>query len=300
MSIYNENSEIECHSIPVLKTKEKSAIENQIFKWWQKVEQRSITLALQYNHVLHLDISDCYGSLYTHSIVWALHGKKKAKENRRNNELIGNVIDRCIQNMSNGQTNGIPQGSILMDFIAEIVLGYADLKLARKLKSCKECKTDYKIIRYRDDYRIFTNNSQQSSIIAKNLSKVLSDLNFKVNSQKTIDSNDLILGALKPDKIHWIYNKRKTENIQKWVLQMYELGRKFPNSGTLFREIDRFLKWLENTNTNTNTKVLISILVNLVYNNPRCFSVVMLSICFLITKIKKEEREDIIIIIKKV
>ena len=201
--------------------------------------------------------------------------------------------------MSNGQTNGIPQGSILMDFIAEIVLGYADLKLARKLKSCKECKTDYKIIRYRDDYRIFTNNSQQSSIIAKNLSKVLSDLNFKVNSQKTIDSNDLILGALKPDKIHWIYNKRKTENIQKWVLQMYELGRKFPNSGTLFREIDRFLKWLENTNTNTNTKVLISILVNLVYNNPRCFSVVMLSICFLITKIKKEEREDIIIIIKK-
>jgi hypothetical protein len=28
--------------------------------------------------------------------------------------------------MNNGQTNGIPQGSVLMDFIAEMVLGYID------------------------------------------------------------------------------------------------------------------------------------------------------------------------------
>ncbi len=140
---YQQNPKIECHSIPVLDTEENSAKENQIHEWWQKVEQRSITLALEYNHVLHLDISNCYGSIYTHSISWALHTKKEAKkpENRRKDEFIGNVIDKHIQDMSNGQTNGIPQGSVLMDFIAEMVLGYADSQLTQRLKKKKSTLT---------------------------------------------------------------------------------------------------------------------------------------------------------------
>jgi len=310
---YSQNPKIECHSIPVLNTEEKTAKENQIYEWWHKVEQRSITLALEYNHVLHLDIADCYGSLYTHSIVWALHTKEEAKksENRQNADFIGNIIDWRIQDMSNGQTNGIPQGSVLMDFIAEIVLGYADLLLSQKLD--EKGITEYKIIRYRDDYRIFTNNSEQSSIIAKELSEVLSYLNFKINSKKTINNNDLVLGALKPDKIHWIYNKRKTENIQKWLLQLYVLGEKFPNSGTLYKEVKHFLDWLQKREEPKedeqeekevkeikNPEVLISILINLAYNNPRLYPLVTGSISFLITKIESvEEQKEIILKIKK-
>ena len=171
--LFSENTNIECHSIPVTENTEKSAKENQIYEWWQNVEQRSILMALEYNHVLHLDITDCYGALYTHSIVWALHGKEDAKkpENRNKQEFIGNVIDWGIQDMSNGQTNGIPQGSVLMDFIAEIVLGYGDLLLTERLK--EKDITDYKIIRYRDDYRIFTKNEQQSAEIAKEADRIL-------------------------------------------------------------------------------------------------------------------------------
>ncbi|WP_299833751.1 RNA-directed DNA polymerase [uncultured Tenacibaculum sp.] len=309
---FSQDPNIECHSIPTIKTEEKTAKENQIYEWWHKVEQRSITLALEYNHVLHLDISDCYGSLYTHSIVWALHTKKVGKkpENRGKDDFIGNVIDKRIQDMSNGQTNGIPQGSVLMDFIAEMVLGYADLLLTKKLK--EKGITEYKIIRYRDDYRIFTNSSQQSSIIAKELSEVLSELNFKVNSQKTIDNNDLVLGALKPDKIHWIYNKRKTENIQKWLLQLYVLGEKFPNSGTLYKEVKHFLEWLQKREEPkekdgeqieikeiNNPEVLISIIINLAYHNPRLYPLVTGSISFLIIQIKNEQdQRDIIFKIK--
>lgn len=58
--------------------------------------------------------------------------------------------------MSFGQTNGIPQGSNLMDFIAELVLGYSDLQLSKKL--IMTTISNYKILRYRDDYRIFTNS----------------------------------------------------------------------------------------------------------------------------------------------
>lgn len=310
--LYANNPNIECHSIPVLDTEEKTAKENQIYEWWHKVEQRSITLALEYNHLLHLDIADCYGSLYTHSISWALHTKEEAKkpENRGKDEFIGNVIDKRIQDMSNGQTNGIPQGSVLMDFIAEIVLGYGDLLLTKKLNE-KGIK-DYKIIRYRDDYRIFTKSEQQSSTIAKELSEVLSDLNFKINSQKTSDGNDLVVGALKPDKIHWIYNKRKTENIQKWLLQLYMLGEKYPNSGTLYKEVKHFLEWLQKREELKekdgktvemreikNPEVLISILINMAFNNPRLYPLVTGSISFLITKVESEqEQRDIILKIK--
>jgi hypothetical protein len=307
-NIFRQNPNIECHSIPVVESNDKLAKENQIYEWWHKVEQRSIVLALEYNHVLHLDITDCYSSLYTHSIVWAMHTKEEAKktENRKNENFIGNLIDWLIQDMCNGQTNGIPQGSVLMDFIAEMVLGYGDLLLSESL--AKKGVLDYKIIRYRDDYRIFTDSEQQSAEIAKVLSEILSNLNFKINDKKTVSNNDLVLGALKPDKIHWIYNKRKTENIQKWLIQLHILGEQFPNSGTLYKEVKDFLDWLqkrenppegkevEEKKEIENPDVLISILINMAYNNPRIYPLVTGSLSYLITKIIGTETQKEIVV----
>ena len=73
--------------------------------------------------------------------------------------------------MSYGQTNGIPQGSTLMDFIAEILLGYADCLLYNKLKEKKI--SDYRILRYRDDYRIFVHSSQEGELVVKVLTETL-------------------------------------------------------------------------------------------------------------------------------
>jgi hypothetical protein len=299
------NDKIECHSVPVAEENDNLDRQNQIYEWWQKVEQRSLILSLEYAHLLHLDITDCYGSIYTHSIVWALHTIEEAKkpENRNNPNLIGVVIDKHIQDMSFGQTNGVPQGSVLMDFIAEMVLGFGDILLTEELN--KLGITDYKIIRYRDDYRIFTNNPQLSSEIAKVLSDVLSKLNFKINSTKTHSTDDVVLGSLKQDKVHWIYNKRKTDNIQQWLIQLYVLGKEFPNSGSLFTETKHFLDWLrlkeksEDGLSVLNPEVLISLLVNLAYNNPKLFELVTASLSFLIPKIESiEERRSLLIKIK--
>ena len=101
-------------------------------------------------------------------------------------------IDTAIRNMSYGQSNGIPQGSVLMDFIAEIVLGYADLELSRSIEKYnieqhqeQNKIQEYKIIRYRDDYRIFANSQNDVVKIAKLLTEVLQQLNLKINTQKT-------------------------------------------------------------------------------------------------------------------
>lgn len=299
------NDRIECQSVPIAEENEKTDKQNQIYEWWQKVEQQSLVLSLEYSHLLHLDITDCYGSLYTHSIAWALHTIEEAKksENRNNINLIGVVIDKHIQDMSFGQTNGIPQGSVLMDFIAEIVLGLGDLMLTEELNRLEI--TDYKIIRYRDDYRIFTNNTQLSYEIAKVLSDILSKLNFKINSAKTLSTDDVVLGSLKSDKVHWIYNKRKTENIQQWLILLYVLGNDYPNSGTLYKETKHFLDWLQAKEKSeeglsiANPEVLISILVNLAYNNPRLFALVTASLSFLIPQIESiENQKELLLKIK--
>lgn len=300
--VFSVNEQIECHSIPVAEKNDKTDKQNQIYEWWQKVEQRSLALSLEYNHLLHLDISDCYGSLYTHSIPWAIHTIEEAKkpENRDNPALVGVSIDKHIQAMSYGQTNGIPQGTVLMDFIAEMVLGFGDTLITEELKA--QNITDYKIIRYRDDYRIFTNSPYHSSEIAKIISEVLSKLNFKINSAKTHSTDDVVLGSLKEDKVHWIYNKRKTDNIQQWLIQLYALGKEYPNSGALYKETKHFLEWLEFKENSEDgleiqhPQILVSLLVNLAYNNPRLFALVAASLSFIISKIEEPEEQKALVL----
>lgn len=176
---FSANSKIHCLSLPVVSLSEEKDKAEQVSQWWHSVEQRSIELSLEYEYLVETDITDCYGAIYTHSIAWALHTKQEAKAKRTNKNLLGNIIDAHIQDMRHGQTNGIPQGSTLMDFVAELVLGFADLELSEKIQSL-EIK-DYCILRYRDDYRVFINNPQDGERIIKLLTEVTIGLGLKLN-----------------------------------------------------------------------------------------------------------------------
>ena len=86
-----------------------------------------------------------------------------------------------------------------MDFIAEIVLGYADAELERKVNN--QGIKDYHILRYRDDYRIFTNNSRDGEYILKSLAEVMIELGLKLNPSKTDRSDEVITASIKEDKL---------------------------------------------------------------------------------------------------
>ena len=283
---YFQNNEcIKCYSLPVLSDDSndqlKTDTETSIMNWWEEMEQQSIELALQYNCVLITDITDCYSSIYTHSIGWALHGKETAREHRNDQPptLIGCIIDDLIQAMSYRQTNGIPQGSVLMDFIAEMVLGYADSELTQRIEE-KHLEIDYRILRYRDDYRIFANTQEDAVKIAKVLSEVLSDINLKLNTQKTFVSKNIIRDVIKTDKLYWNEAKHEEKTLQKHLLLIHNLAEKHPNSGSLSTALNDFLNRIyplillkENS-----SKVLISILVDIGYNNPRTYSLIVVCI----------------------
>lgn len=294
---FQQNDKIECHSLPVIsESVTKTDKESQIFAWWQMIEQKSINQSLDYKCILQTDITDCYGSIYTHSIPWSLHTKEEAKKkrNRNNNSLIGVVIDNHLQDMSYGQTNGIPQGSILMDFIAEIVLGYVDLLLTGKLDELKI--NDYKILRYRDDYRVFTNNPYEAEQITKVLSEILSGMGLKLNAGKTEASDNIIKLSLKPDKRYWIANQRITGNKQKWLIQLYLLSEEFPNSGTLDTQMRDFLNVVkESERKDDNVETLISIVTEIAFRNPRVVPTAVGIISLLLKQVKtRTEKKNIV------
>lgn len=260
-----------CLSMPVQslsKRKDKAA---QILQWWQGIEQRSIELAMEYEYVFHADITDCYASIYTHSIVWALHGKEVAKSHRSDKTLIGNVIDGHIQDMRHGQTNGIPQGSALMDCIAEMVLGFADLELSEKLD--RSGITEYRILRYRDDYRVFVNNPQAGEAILKALTEVMIGVGLKLSTSKTTGSLSVISSSLKPDKRAWLRSRQGDANLQKHLLVIHAHGIDYPNAGSLVIALTHYHQRLSRVKRPQNPRALISIAVDIAYSSPRTFPV---------------------------
>ena len=284
---FSEIKNIKCLSIPVKSlTKQKDKAE-QVSKWWQDIEQQSIELALDYSFMAQADITDCYGSIYTHSIVWAIHTKKIAKERVKN--TLGSKIDDLLMGMSNGQTNGIPQGTVLMDLIAEIVLGYADSDISKKITSNE--LIDYKILRYRDDYRVFTNSSTDAEKILKCIADSLTDLGLKLNQSKTFTSNDVITSSIKQDKLAWNNKKNCDGNFQKQLLNIYLHSLSFHNSGSLSQALTTYFKELSKPRKQKiDALPLISIATEIAYRNPRTYPITAAILSVLLSMIDEKDR----------
>lgn len=298
LKLRKENSQIICSSEPVVPLKKEKGVGSQINEWWENIEQKTLELALDYTLLYTTDISNCYSSIYTHSISWAIHGLEEGKNKRKDKKLLGNNIDWHIQAMSYGQTNGIPQGSVLMDFIVEIILYYADEKITEEL--IKNNIEEYKIIRYRDDYKIFVNNNETGEEILKIISIVLSGLGLKLNNLKTNCFEDIILNGVKNGKIEWLAIQKEQKTLQKELMVIYQFSKKNKNSGSLITALNEFYKRIENIKEGEfnwkkeNIKVLISIITQISYENSKSYSIVAAILSKLFKQLEETEREKII------
>ena len=294
---FKENA-VTCVSIPIIRSNRKSHKAEQILKWWEDIEQDGLKLGLEFSYVYDTDITDCYGSIYTHFIAHALHGKDKAREDKTTYKLLGSQIDRSLQSMQYRQTNGIPQGSAVSDFIAEIVLGYSDELLSKKIKSID--KNKFKILRYRDDYKIFTNRPDIGKEILKALSQTLAQLGMRLNSTKTRENSDPIIAAVKEDKIDELFIPSKHDNYSKWLMQIYATVSKHPNSGKVARQLNLFHEALYNRQRKKDKLkkyedpiVMISIMTNLAIKNPKYYNWCAAIISILLKYCNKDDRRNI-------
>lgn len=230
---------IEVCSIPVLREDTEAFFNSTIIlNWWKKMEQQPIELSLQYRYMFMTDITNCFGQILPQSIDWALSRRDTDKATDKNTQLASHIIS-LIRALQGGKSMGIPQGSILYNLIAEIVLGYSDMLLDRAIKKAG-ITVDYKILRYVDDYRIFCNDRSALEEISYLLQHTLEQLNFRMNTAKTKISDNIILNAVKPDKAYYIrntpiLNKQGVDfdGFQKHLNFIYQFGREYPNSGQL-------------------------------------------------------------------
>lgn len=270
-------------AIPVIpEKKEQFHNSTTVLNWWNMMEQRTVELSMEYKYMFVTDITNCYGSINPQMLDNALAMRDTKFETKDNRNFASSIV-KILQAMQGGRNIGIPQGSVLFDLVAEIILGYADLLLAEKIGS----NVDYKVLRYRDDYRIFCNDRNKLEEISYMLQLILRQLNFQMNSKKTMVSDDILSDAIKPDKQFYVFNtpitrKRRvyslvTDNdgkqklvssveqecdyngLQKNLLFIRLFGRKFPNCGqlkTLLNEFDaRLVKLLDDKNKTMHVNV---------------------------------------------
>lgn len=139
-------------------------------------EDIQIELELGARYRVDADISNCFPSIYTHAIPWAIHGKEKAKKNR-GRCWHGNELDRLVRNMNDGQTSGILIGPHASSVISELILTKIDNKLIKKNLDS--------YIRNIDDYEFYAKDEEEAYRFIKYLGIYLSEYELKLNTKKT-------------------------------------------------------------------------------------------------------------------
>lgn len=126
-------------------------------------------------YVLRTDINAYFPSVYTHSIPWALCGKEHAKFNR-DKSLWFNQIDKCAQNMTDGETHGILVGPHASHLLSEIILTVVDKQLS---------EMDFEFVRRVDDYTCYIETYEKAVHFLVTLRKKLGEFGLLINDKKT-------------------------------------------------------------------------------------------------------------------
>ncbi|KZY40325.1 hypothetical protein A3733_24005, partial [Pseudoalteromonas shioyasakiensis] len=121
------------------------------------------------------DIANCFNSIYSHSIPWAIVGVDAAKANRSNN-LWYNRMDMFTRACKRNETQGIPIGAGTSSIIVETILSSIDSKLREK---------GYDFERYVDDYNCYCNTDTQSEAFIIDLEHMLAEFKLSINLGKT-------------------------------------------------------------------------------------------------------------------
>ena len=119
------------------------------------------------------DIANCFPSIYTHAIPWAIQGKATSK---RGNKHWSNDIDKKIRNMKYGETSGILIGPHASNVISEIILCRIDSVLVNE---------GFQYFRCIDDYTCYCKTKEEAERFLSCLNKQLKEYELAINHKKT-------------------------------------------------------------------------------------------------------------------
>lgn len=217
-----------------------------IYEFLNMTEDDIAAVAYKYTHIVKADIKSFYPSIYTHSIAWAIHGKKfiRKPENLHNFLHVGNRLDRLFQNANDGCTNGIPIGPVVSDIISEVIASAVDRVFSKELA---DAGVEFEAVRFKDDYRVLVRSEEDGKTAIKALQKSLKDYNLELSDDKTKITalpDGLFRGWV--SKYHAAYPVKlsvlKWKHFRELYLCVIAIDKEFPGTGV----IDRFLADITN------------------------------------------------------
>ena len=132
-------------------------------------------IVIKSNFIANADISNCFPSIYSHSIVWSLIGKEFAKKDKKSNKWY-NDLDLFTRNLKHGETNGVLIGPHSSNLISEIILVNIDFELS---------KQGFKYVRNIDDYDCYVDSFELADKFFMCLSEELKKYELSLNSKKS-------------------------------------------------------------------------------------------------------------------
>ena len=128
-------------------------------------------------YIVHADIAKCFQSIYSHSIPWALVGKKEAKSKakKRYENYWFNQLDHSITFCKNGETHGLLIGPHASNVLSEIILSVVDKELCKK----------WHYTRHIDDYTCYVDSMENAQLFLVDLKTELGKFDLLVNDKKT-------------------------------------------------------------------------------------------------------------------
>lgn len=134
-------------------------------------------------YIVKADISNCFPSIYSHSIPWAVMGKEEAKtrwKTKAENLEEGhwsNDLDEKIRFCKDKETNGLLIGPHTSNLVSEMVLTQIDRELQKNGFE--------KVIRQIDDYTYFAESEENAINFIKCLEISLRNYELNLNQKKT-------------------------------------------------------------------------------------------------------------------
>jgi hypothetical protein len=147
------------------------------------IEKQLVEILSKYRSCLKTDISRYYHTIYTHSIPWALYGKKFCKDNYKAPSFkatLGDRLDKSVRQCQSDQTIGIPVGPDTSRVIGEIIGVGIEKIIGQSLN-----KFEQRTLRYVDDIQIGFDERESVDGLLSFITKAFSHFELDINVEKT-------------------------------------------------------------------------------------------------------------------
>ena len=142
----------------------------------------------KFSRLLKMDVQNCFDSIYTHSIAWAINGGVDIYKDTFEGKCDGSVgvlWDKMMQEMNYNETNGIVIGPECSRIFAEVIMQHVDQMVEQQLliKGYRN-KVDYECYRYVDDYFFFYNSEAVKADAEQLFQMYLKEFKLSLSQEK--------------------------------------------------------------------------------------------------------------------